>query len=338
MTQDSGTTFELRLSFGHPRPGFFRFEQEVKSIELPDGQTLSLVARDAQKLIDATRFHFAMSGFPDAASAQARGDQLWVHLQVLNASLALGLQVPPTDTTSARMADEPKKKLAKEHGVTLVDSIVGVGILPDDGNHAELIVSGVLDVYPSDPEYVLDALKTLWPIELKLSDRQRDALEILGRATSELSPRTRFLLSYLALERMVKRESRSPAAQALLKSFITQAADSLPDGESQSLAGALAALSMQSFASALRELAIKVREPKEIDGRSVGEFLSDCVRARNAIAHDSNSEASDHLVHLTTHLQRFVLTLVWTEGKHPPVSFKVPPSSVGVPTLKIFVK
>jgi hypothetical protein len=239
-------TFQFRLTFGHSRPGFFRFPEEVKDIEMPGGETLSLVARDSDKLIEATRYHFAMGGFPDEASARSRGNQLRVHLQVLNASLNLGLLVPTADTTSVRVAVEHKQKLADEHGVTLLDSIVGLGAFPDDGKHAEIVVAGAFDVYPSEPEYVLDALKTLWPTHFALSDRQRDALEILGRATSDMSPRTRFLLSYLALERMVKRDPRSDAAQKLVQGFIEQANSSLSEGEAASLAGALGALSIQS--------------------------------------------------------------------------------------------
>ncbi len=331
-------TFQFRLTFGHPRPGFFRFREEVKDIAMPGGETLSLVARDSDKLIEAARYHFAMGGFPDEASAQARGNQLRVHLQVLNASLNLGLLVPTADTTSVRVTPEHKQKLADEHGVTLLDSIVGLGVFPDDGKHAEVVVAGTLDVYPSEPEYVLSALQTLWPINFTLSDRQRDALEILGRATSELSPRIQFLLCYLALERMVKRDPRSDAAQKLVQGFIAQANRSLPEGEAASLSGALGALSIQSFSSALRLLAMKIQEPKEIGGQSIADLFLECIRTRNAIAHEANPETTDRLTILTTHLQRLVLILIWTEGKYPPVTFTVPPSAVGVPSLKILVK
>ena len=213
-----------------------------------------MVARDSDKLIEATRFHFEMRGFPDEAAARARGNRLRVHLQVLNAVLGLGLVIPTEDTTSGGVSAEIKKKIADEQGVTTLDTIVGSAVFPDDGKHGEFVFAGKLDTYPSDPEYVLNALTTLWPTELKLADHQRDALEIVGRATSEVSPRTRFLLSYLALKRMVKRESRSEAAQKLLQTLIEQANDALSESDAGSLAGALGALSVHSFPRALRLL------------------------------------------------------------------------------------
>jgi hypothetical protein len=48
----SRMTSQLRLTFGHSRPGFFRFPQQVKAIAMPGGDAISLVARDSEKLID----------------------------------------------------------------------------------------------------------------------------------------------------------------------------------------------------------------------------------------------------------------------------------------------
>src|SRR5688572_22248820 len=102
-------SFQFRLTFSHSHPGFFRFDEESKDIQLPSGETLSLVARDSEKLVNATRYHFAMSSFPDVSSARARGSQLRTHLQVLNAALSLGLQIPTEDTTSGGISAEAKK-------------------------------------------------------------------------------------------------------------------------------------------------------------------------------------------------------------------------------------
>src|SRR5690606_13216558 len=100
----------------------------------------------------------------------------------------------------------------------------------------------------------------------------------------------------------------------------------LPEVEAKSLSGALSSLSVHSFPSALRQLAARIKEPKEIAGRPIGEFFSECVRVRNDIAHDANTMDSGQLNELSLSLQRTVLTLIWTESKLPPVTFNVPPS------------
>ena len=74
-------------------------------------------------------------------------------------------------------------------------------------------------MYPSDPSYLFTALSELWRVEMRFDQRAEDALEILGRATTETSVRARFLLNYLALERMVDRANRSDAARALITEF-----------------------------------------------------------------------------------------------------------------------
>lgn len=103
--------------------------------------------------------------------------------------------MPSEDSTSARLADEVKKKIKDEHRTTVLDSIVGLAVFPPDGKHGELVTVAQVESRPSDPEYVLNALETLWPDKYAFNEHQNDALEIVGRATSEVSPRTRFLLN-----------------------------------------------------------------------------------------------------------------------------------------------
>lgn len=330
--------YRFRLTFGHPQPGFFRFEEETKDIQFADDDSVSLVARNSEKLVDATRFHFEAGGFADEAAARARGNQLRAHMQVINVALGLGLEIPTEDHVSARVGDEVKRKLAAEHGVTAMDSVAGLAVFPDDGNRFEYVMDGRIEVSASDPNYVLDAIKVLWPTQILLTDQQRDALELLGRATSDISPRARFLLSYLALEQVVKRESRSDAAKELLAAFVDQTKSHLPETEASSLVGALRSLAMNSFSSALRQLAAKIKEPKEIAGRPLAEFFSECIAARNEITHSAKANSDGGLASLSANLQRFVLSVIWTDSKLPPVSFAVPPSTVSVPTMRIFVK
>lgn len=327
---------QFRLTFHHQRPGVFRFDEQTKVISLADGRELHLVARDADTLAKASRFHLEMHSFADEEAARACGEQLRTCLRVLNAVLNLGLTIPGQDSRMANLTDAMKQKQLEEHGVTLIDSIVGLATFPDDGKHAEMVSAGAMNVYPSDPEYVLAAIRTLWARgTFPFNERQKDALEILGHATAEASPRTRFLLRYLALERMIEVGERSETARFLLQSFIEQAKVGLPAEEAMQLEGALRSLYKRSVASALRALAARIQDPQEIGGRSIADFFAECVRTRNQIAHDASPADAASLAELADELRRVVLSLIWTESGLAPVSFDVPPSKVQMEKFQI---
>lgn len=318
-------SYQFRLTFHHQRPGVFRFDVQTKVVALSDGRELHLVARDSNTLLEATRFHLEIDGFATEMAARAYGQQLRTCLHVLNAALNLGLTIPSQDLRSANASDEVKDKQLAENGVTLIDSIVGLAAFPADGRHAELVVAGAMNAYPSDPEYILSAIRKLNEQgAFSFNERQADALEILGRATTELSPRTRFLLCYLALERVVEVGERSDAAKSLLQEFIERTEAELSVGEAAPLAGALRSLHKDSVPNALRLLAARIQEPKEIGGRSIAEFFSECVRVRNRIAHNASPTDISGLTKLGDELRQVVLSLIWTGSNLPSISFDVP--------------
>jgi hypothetical protein len=326
------------LTFNHARPGFFRFNEETRTVKLPTGETALLVARNAEHLIDATSFHFEIGGFRDEAAARAHGERLRLCLQVLNAALVLGLTVPTVDTTSGGVSAEVKEQVAKDHGVTALDTIVGLAVFADDGKHAEYVFAGKMEAYPSDPEYLLTALAAVWPLELKIGDNERDALEIVGRATSELSPLNRFLLTYLALERVLKPGERSHAAKDLLKTFVEMAEAKLTAAEASSLRGGLTAMARHSVSSAFRDLAERIANPKEIAGTSIPQFAAECIQARNAIAHDGSVMDTARLNELSDNLRKLVLSLIWSDNKLPGFTVNVPQTKLAVTEIKILVK
>ncbi|CAI8943911.1 hypothetical protein [Methylocaldum szegediense] len=116
--------------------------------------------------------------------------------------LALGITVPLTDSISGSVSPEIKKHVYESTGGIALDPIVGLAVFPDDERYLECVMSGDVEVYPSKPDYVLDALKAIWSIEMNLDERAEDALNI-NISTTESSPRARFLTTYLALERLI---------------------------------------------------------------------------------------------------------------------------------------
>ena len=60
---------KYRLTFNSPNPGFFRFDEASLTFKLDEYSEIEIKARDAGKLVDATKFHIESGGFLDKASA-----------------------------------------------------------------------------------------------------------------------------------------------------------------------------------------------------------------------------------------------------------------------------
>lgn len=324
--------FRFRLTFHHVSPGFFHFEDETKAFQIEGGPEVILVARDADTLSKASRFHLEGRGFPDEETARKVGERLRLRLRVLNSLLGLGIDVPTTDMTSGSVSEEVKEKILLENNGIVLDNIAGLAVFPDDDKYFEYVMAMSGNVYPSDPSFLFKALGQVWPLEMQLDERAQDALEILGRATTETSPRTRFLLTYLAAERMVDRPSRSDQAKELIKDFQEQVrCAGLTPKEADSLCGALAYLNEQSFPSALFNLVGLINNPPELKGRRMRDFLSECVSARNKIAHNALHSPDINILELADGLRQFVMILIWTENHIPSISIDVPASAVSIP-------
>ena len=325
-------SFRFRLTFHHYSSGFFHFEDEARTFQIEGGPELILVARDADKLSHASRFHLEGRGLPDEETARAVGERLRLRLRVLNSLLGLGMTVPTIDTTSGGVSAEVKDKVLRETGGVALDTIVGLAVFPDDDKYCECVVAGTANVHPSDPSFLFTALGKVWLLEMQLDERAQDALEILGRATTETSPRTRFLLTYLAIERMIDRALRSDGARTLIKEFQERVRRAGLDAkEADSLCGALGQLNEQSFPSALYGLVERIADPSAIKGRPMRDFVSECVAVRNKIAHNAVLAPEVNLPELADGLRHFVMTLIWTQNHIPSISIDVPASAVSVP-------
>jgi hypothetical protein len=333
---DEAMGFRFRLTFHHPSPGFFRFDKQSVPVCLGDELTVILAARDADTLARAKRYHIEGRGFPTEEAARSVGERLRLRLRVLNWLLGLGITVPVVDSRRAAVADAVKEKVLGETGGVIVDTIEGLGVIPDDPDHFEQVVAGGASVYPSDPAYVLAALAVVWPVEMQLDERAEDALQILGGAATEPSPRARFLTTYLALERMIDRLPRSEAAQKLIEELQDRVQKSaLDDADKKSLVSSLGNLREQSFRTALFALVARLNPPPTIDGMPGNKFLSECVDIRNTIAHNAMLDSKVDLVKVSAGLRHFVMSLIWSMNGIPDVSVNVPPSTVQIDALEM---
>jgi hypothetical protein len=325
-------TYRFRLTFYHSGPGLFRFDEQRKSFSVSDDLELTLAARDAISLSEATRFHIEAGGFPDEETARSAGEHLRLRLRVLNAILGLGISVPTNDSTSPAWSAAVKEKVRETHGVVALNTIVGLAVFPDDDRYVEFVVAGQVQVYPGDPTYLFTALSEVWPIEMRFDERSQDALEILNHAMTEGSSRSKFLLTYLALERMVERSMRSEAAIKLIKQLQDQVPSAgLEAGEADSLIGALAQLHERSFSSALLELGRRIQTGERFCDKTLTSFMSYCVEARNRIVHNAAIPDNIDLSKVSEDLRKFCMMLIWIYNQIPSVTVRVPGSEVSIP-------
>jgi hypothetical protein len=324
--------FRFRLTIASNRAGIFRFAQPSVVVPLPEGLTLEVVARNADTLSEASNLHFDGHGFEDESAARAAGERLRLRLRVLDAILGLGLHVPLTDTISGGASLAVKKEMAEQHGVTVLDNVWGLATSPDDGQHVEIVAAAEARVHPSDPSYLITGLQKLWDLDVQFNQNAEDALSILSLATRETSERAAFLTTFLALEALLPRERRSPAALDLLEALRTMVlSSSLSQSEQSSLLGALGSLSDESFRTVLMRLADRMTAPQQIAGKPVKDFLDECIRIRNAIAHKALLGPDVALGALTKTLREFVLALIWTFNRIPSISIDVPASQLAFP-------
>ncbi len=331
-------SYRFRLRIASKQDGKFAFPSSQQTIALNDELVLSVVARNAETLDKATAFHLEAGGFPTEAAARQAGEALRVRLRLLNVILGLGLNVPVGDSPSGSVSDDIKRKVAEEKDAVIVDSVWGVSTFPDDERHFECVLSGTLVVRPSDPSYLLTALKTIWPLDIHLDRPSEDALHVLGLATLETSEKAAFLTSYLALEHLIERAPRSEAAKALITRFQAQVKKAsarkyspLSKSEAGSLDTALAALHEESFTGALMRFARRVKTPTKIKGMPPDRFFSACIKARNQIAHNAEPSTKVPLLDLTGGLREVVVGLIWNRNNLPPFSITTPPSAVTIP-------
>jgi len=328
--------FRFRLTFSHVARGFLHFEEPTTSFTLDDGLTLTLAARDAGKLAQASRFHLEACGFPDEATARQVGERLRLRLRVLNAMLNLGFKVPAVDTVSVQCSSTAKEEVLRKSGGVVVDSVAGLNVFPDDGNYCEIGASGTANVYPNDPTFLFKALAAVWSIEMQFDERVRDTLEILSNAVNENSLRIKFLLTYLAAERMIDCEERSEAARELIARFqqcILHAG--LDKRETNSLLGAFRSLNMQSFSSALSALAHRQDVSVEVNGIPIRKLVSECIEARNSIVHNATLNPEIDLQNLSDALRQFVIMLLWTTYQLPSISIDIPASACAIEKMTL---
>jgi hypothetical protein len=324
-------SYRFRLTFHHSAYGFFQIDEEFATFTLGDGTELTLTARNGDTLSKASQFYIDVGSFPDEKTARACGERLRLRLRVLNSLLGLGFTVPLKDTVRNNVPDEQKANLTQAVDCVILDKVEGISVFPDDGKHVEICMSIQARVRPSDPAYLFNALSEIWPLEMTLTVRTATALEILSRATAETSPRSRFLLIYLAAEQVVDKGRRSSAAIILIGELLEIVRRrSGEDKDIASLEGSLSKMCDQSFKSALMRIA-EVNPSVKINGMPLKALFSKSAELRDKLAHTENVPKKLNIDLLSNNLRHFVMNMIWTENKIPDLTVQGSSSTFSIP-------
>ncbi len=329
--------YKFRLVFFHSRPGFFCIDSESIDYPLNEELVIQIVPRDSDNLLNASKYHIECGGFSSYQDAQNCGEKLRTHLRMLNCMLDLGLSIPSIDGKSGTVSEGIKNQI-REDGGELLDTIVGLHVYPDDGKHFEHVTSGKMNVYPSEPYYVLKGLKESWNNTFELNESAAEVIEILNISVREVSPKVKYLATYLAMEQVIERKMRSEAAQDLIDQFIQLTNDSeLPKPEKGSLAGALGSLKEQSFSSAFTSFSKRITSPETINEMPVTKFVSECIKLRNKIAHNVEIDAMPKIEEYTKHLRSMAMSILWAENNFPNLSVYRPADQIEMEKMEIRV-
>jgi hypothetical protein len=326
---------KFRLTLFHSNPGFFGLDCNSFGYEVNRDIGLEVFARDSDELVQATKYHIDCGGFESEELALAAGEKLRKKLRLLNSVLDLGLVIHTKDELTGKVSESVKSSV-KEKGGVLLDSRVGLSVIPDDGLHGELVTTGSFRVRISDPIFLLDAVKKIWDIEFKFDEKAEDVVELLNLSSAEASPKLKFLTAYLALEQLITIKERSEAAKELINSFIKETnASGIPDEEKASLVGSLSNLTKGSFSGALKTLSKSITNPKEIQGYTPEQLASKAIGLRNKIAHKLEITSDTDINAITTGIREMTLGLLWSEYKLPNFSIYRPADSVSSEKLEM---
>ncbi len=329
--------YKFRLVFFHSRPGFFRIDKESLDYPLSEKLVVQVVPRDSDNLRNASKYHMECSGFYSFQEAQNCGEKLRTHLRMLNCMLDLGLSSPSVDGKSGSVSEGIKNEVRKGGG-ELLDTIVGLHVYPDDDKHFEHVASGKMNVFPSDPYYVLKGLKDSWDNTFELNENASEVLEILNISVRETSPKVKYLATYLAMEQILERKMRSEGAQELIDKFIQLTNNSeLPKEEKESLSGSLGYLKEQSFSSAFSSFSMRITSPKTINQMPVTKFVSECIKLRNKIARNVAIDSMPNIEEYTRLLRNMAMSILWAENDFPNISVYRPADQIEVQKMEIRV-
>ncbi len=219
------TTFKFRLTAHSGVQGVLNSANSSLTVSVPGLQDMTVAPRNANSLAEASKYHFDCGGFDSAEAAKQAGEKLRRILRLLTAPFDVPLVVPSDHKQSGDVHDDIKKPFRDAGGELLVGT-KGFTVMPEDGTTAELVASMTANVRISDPKRVLDHIAELWDLDFEFDEVSLQAIELISLSASETSPKTKFLMSYLAAEQLFPSTERDEASLVVIAKLRDLVSDS----------------------------------------------------------------------------------------------------------------
>lgn len=197
------------------------------------------------------------------------------------------------DASSTTLAPQLVDHMRATTGLTPRPDVHGIDILDEaDGPtfalrfEAEARVGTPIDTFL---DTLTESLGTKQP-SFMLNDRLALAIEVFMAASTERTPRARFLDFVTVVEVLAEQRPSSAEAITIVEAALAQLKErrgDLDDAEARSLEGSLARLRNRSISQSIRDIAAGL-DPDEIDGYREGDidtFLGLCYNARSLLVH-----------------------------------------------------
>lgn len=186
-------------------------------------------------------------------------------------------------------------------GVTPRPDMHGIDIIDEaEGPTAPLRIEGEGHVGVSVDMFIgeLSDSLTAFGHQPALDERMELAIEVFMAASTERTPRARFLELVTVLEILAERQPNSPEAVAIMNAALVQLDErqhKLDNSEVRSLRGSLGRLKNRSISHSVRDLADGL-DQNAIEGYTAGdirEFLRHCYEFRSKLVHNGREPAGD---------------------------------------------
>ena len=338
-------SYKARLIFSSRTAGLFNWPSGSHEWTLPSGHKATLFARHADALDQATELHIDVFGFKSPGTALEVGETLRGALRLANAVLGLGLVVPSEaqEKPKLRVSEHVKNRIEEAHGARVADCVFGLNVLRE-ADEIEYATQGRLRAKPSDSRFILEATTKLWSVHSRLDDLSSTACELLNSALQDASPRSAFLTTFLALDLLLERRPRSDQSLALLDRLIERVEKSRIDvGDRNRLKAYLGGGKRTGLSAEIEQFALTGNNNDlKIGELTLLEFLKDCNKVRQRLAHPSKEPNADILDSAPLHeraveLRKIVLAIVWARNGLPDFQIDRPSDVVSMDTMTLTV-
>lgn len=304
-------TYRYRLKFlVHIQGAIFCAEKtSLLSLSLNHSSQLSVI--DAKVMSDGTEFVLSAGGFENEAAAYAAGAMVKDAVMFSGAVCGLGIDVGK-DRATLWLNPGIKADFLAQSGVEIKEDVHGLCVYKEDHPISWASSSPGRLVRQNGAETLAATISRFIGSNVRLTNKQRLALELYGASYFEKSERARFLTLVLGAESLSNPQNRSEKGEKLVCLLVETTSNSEIDPEEKkSILGSLSWLYKQSVSQSLRNHAREYLVGKTYNGMHPWKFIAECYDARSTLVHSGSVDPNKvNIGSLAASLETYLADLI----------------------------